>query len=198
MLGMSIEKPLVINVVGWKGSGKTTVANHLQQAYGFQVFDPRATVRFAAARPLDSFRSYAEQQHHLLRKLPDVFFNEIHSHSQEGPLCIDGLVVAAEALRLQEAEDIDYRTLSITCHDLFRVDRKRREAFPYRNAGCVQNELLEEELVIETKDYGVDIAGVMAMHQLSGWEFNNNAPRTVIPRGIGQMVVPLLATSQQR
>jgi hypothetical protein len=194
---MSIEKPLVINVVGWKGSGKTTVANHLQRVYDFQVFSPRDTVQFAAAKPLDNFRGYAEQQHYLLRGLPNVFFNEIRSRSQEGPLCIDGLVLAAEAWRLQEVEDIDYCTLSVTCHDLFRMDRKRKEAFPHRGVTHVQEELLEEELVIETGGYGVNIAGVMAMHELSGWEFNNNAPRTVIARDIGQMVRPLLATSQQ-
>jgi adenylate kinase family enzyme len=94
----------IVNIIGKAGTGKSTLAAHLAERFGFEIYRPSDTIR-AHARdrniPLKSRQDYVDTHRHMRIEDPYALARPVLT-STTARICIDGLRVPANARLIQK------------------------------------------------------------------------------------------------
>lgn len=106
---------LVIDIVGFPGSGKSSVCNHLVRAYGFSLYRPSDSLRAYAKqhnRTLDGREDYVRVHEELIASDPNAIVQPIYD-SNDRLVCLDGMRAPAPFRRLKR--ELDAKLIYLEC-----------------------------------------------------------------------------------
>lgn len=163
---------LIISLVGYGGSGKTTIAKHLHNKYGFYTFTFSNVIRDYAKKyavQLNKRADFAKVHSRIIDDFGVEFLPSLALKTDDDLVCIDNLssLVYADYLRKRGGQEIAF-----VCPTEVRFSRTHSSGdsakYPSTIEAFIQNEQEDEKViighgvrietpkVIKTADYHVD------------------------------------------
>jgi len=188
---MPERKLEIVNVTGFKGSGKTLACDYLQRTYGATLFNPIQLINFHNNGPVESPAEYDRAQREMLEAHPDSYVGPILQ--QSGRLCIDGLFVLRQIKQLQVAIGDDFHTLALQCHPAFRAQNLRKHPKSTYDLYVTQEQLEHDEALDRASDpiYRTEVQASMDHCLEGGWLVDTSHPITSTRRELDNIAQSL-------
>jgi len=187
----------VLNLAGLDATGKTTIALHLRDKYGFEIYSPDDLIEeFAKKRglPLESLDQYQRAQAKMTKKNKNAVVQPVLESSAD-KIVIDGLRTFRDALLLSDSIDYRYWTLTLEAPADVRYEREKQDNTGRAN---VSPEVYEYRTTAEMRNLTYKLDYTMAMHNLVTTPYPSFSEKTPPPLNTDRPLEEVLADVEER